>query len=239
MHATLKPLSTSPRHGPPPGPGLPSTLTALVFDLDGTLIDSTPGIASSLAAAFQSVGRAVPQTDIRKAIGPPIRIIARRVEPSLTDAELDSIEPVYRTDYDTRGWRNTLLFDGVAETLHDLHTRGLQLFIVTNKPRIPTTNVLTHFNLHPLFREVLSRDSRSPIFPSKAEMLATLIEQHRLSPDSTLMVGDTIEDQETAHANHLPFLYVTYGYGSIESTHTSIDRFGDLSTLLKTTIARQ
>ena len=69
----------------------------MVFDLDGTLIDSSPGIALSLAAAFQSVGRVMPETDIRKAIGPPIRIIARRVEPSLTDAELDGIEPSYRS----------------------------------------------------------------------------------------------------------------------------------------------
>lgn len=218
---------------------LPSTLTSIVFDLDGTLVDSSPGIATSLAIAFRAVGRVMPQVDIRKVIGPPIRIIARRVEPSLSDAELDNIEPVYRADYDTEGWRNTLIFDGVADSLSLLRSHGLRLFIVTNKPRIPTNLVLDQFGLRSFFHETLTRDGRSPAFTSKAEMLATLIEQHQLEPHSTLMVGDTIEDQETARANHVPFLFVTYGFGSIESASLSIDRFTDLTTCLKTCLEPQ
>jgi phosphoglycolate phosphatase len=227
-------LSTSaPGMATPQRLNLPSRLTAIVFDLDGTLVDSSPGIASSLAAAFQSVGRVMPEADFRKAIGPPIRIIARRVEPSLTDDELDLIEPFYRADYDNRAWRDTVIFDGVADTLREFHAQGLRLFIITNKPRIPTTHILAQFNLQHLFHEILTRDGGLPPFASKAEMLATLIERHGLSPDSTVMVGDTGEDQETAHANHVPFLHVTYGCGTVESAH-KIDLFPELAMLLKT-----
>lgn len=65
-------------------------------------------------------------------------------------------------------------------------------------------------------------------------MLAALIKRHCLSSDSTLMVGDTGEDQETAHANHVTFLHVTYGCGTVESATLKIDRFAELATLLKT-----
>ena len=217
---------------------LPSVLKTLVFDLDGTLVDSSPGIATSLAMAFQAVGRVMPTADFRKAIGPPLRGIARRVEPTITDAELDIIEPLYRADYDSRGWRDTVIFDGVVQTLTDLKAHGIRLFIVTNKPVLPTSQILEQFGLQHFFMEVLSRDSRSPAFNSKAEMLADLIERYKLSADSTLMVGDTIEDLETAHTNHVPFLYVTYGFGTVESPH-SIDRFPALATLLKSRLPIQ
>jgi phosphoglycolate phosphatase len=211
---------------------LKSKITSLVFDLDGTLIDSSPGIESSLAAAFATVGRIFPRVDIRQAIGPPIRIIARRIEPSLTDAELDGIEPSYRSHYDTEGWRQTVLFDGVTDTLRSLHALGLRLFIVTNKPRIPTDNILNHLQLHSLFSDTFTRDSRPPAFTSKSEMLAALMQQHQLASASTLMIGDTSEDQEAAHANRLQFLYVTYGYGAVDSSPLQITNFPDLITLL-------
>jgi phosphoglycolate phosphatase len=221
---------------------MPFSLSAapktLVFDLDGTLVDSSPGIATSLAMAFQAVGRVMPTADFRKAIGPPLRGIARRVEPTITDAELDIIEPLYRTDYDSRGWRDTVIFDGVVKTLTELQSYGIRFFIVTNKPVLPTRQILEQFELQQFFEEVLSRDSRSPAFASKAEMLASLIERYDLSPESTLMVGDTIEDLETAHANHVPFLYVTYGFGTVESPD-SIDRFPALATLLKSRFLQQ
>jgi phosphoglycolate phosphatase len=217
---------------------LPPVLKTLVFDLDGTLVDSSPGIATSLAMAFKAVGRVMPTADFRKAIGPPLRGIARRVEPTITEAELDIIEPLYRADYDSRGWRDTVIFDGVIQTLTELKSHGIRLFIVTNKPVLPTRHILEQFSLKDFFAEVLSRDSRSPAFKSKAEMLATLIERYQISTESTLMVGDTIEDLETAHANHVPFLYVTYGFGSVESPHY-IDRFPALAALIKTRIQTQ
>ena len=138
-------------------------------------------------------------------------------------------------NYDNEGWRHTILFEGVADTLSLLRSYGLRLFIVTNKPRIPTGLVLDQFGLRSFFHETLTRDGHSPAFRSKAEMLATLIEQYRLEPHLSLMVGDTIEDQEAAHANRLQFLYVTYGYGAVESAPLRITNFPDLITLLDKT----
>jgi phosphoglycolate phosphatase len=208
---------------------------ALVFDLDGTLIDSTPGIESALRAAFQSVGRTMPAVDLRRIIGPPITVIARRVEPLLSDAEVASIEQSYRAIYDSVGWRDTLAYPTVGDTLGALHRRGLRLFIVTNKPLVPTLKILAHLGLANLFLEVLTRDSRAPHYASKADMLADLLSGQQLKPSATLMIGDTSEDQEAAHTNNIDFLHATYGYGSVTMPARCIRQFSEIATLLNVT----
>jgi phosphoglycolate phosphatase len=204
----------------------------LIFDLDGTLVDSIPGIGTSLGDAFLSVGREMPFANLRSAIGPPIGIIARRLDPGLSDDEVAQIERHYRTSYDTDGWRNTLLFPGVSETLHACKQQGYHLSIVTNKPRIPTEQILQRLGLESLFESIVTRDSRNPGYGSKAEMLRELLQRHDLLAETTVMVGDTAEDCEAAEANRLHFVYVTYGYGSVASPQMAIDNLSGLLTLL-------
>jgi phosphoglycolate phosphatase len=150
----------------------------------------------------------------------------------LSDAEVSSIERSYRAIYDSDGWRDTLAYPAVADTLRALHRRDLRFYIVTNKPLVPTSKILNHLGLNDLFVEALSRDSRSPHYSSKADMLSDLLERQRLQPDSTLMVGDTNEDQEAAHANGLDFLYAAYGYGSVAVPDSHIDHFSEIAALL-------
>ena len=199
-----------------------------VFDLDGTLIDSTPGIKAALEAAFQAIGQAMPEVDLRTMIGPPIGIIARRVNPSLTDADIVTIERVYRRVYDQEAWRATELFAGVAQTLRALYQAGHRLFVVTNKPMLPTTRILEHFELLPLFVQIVTRDSASPPFLTKTAMVADLMNRNHLSHDSTVMVGDTTEDGQAAEANHLEFIFMTYGYGQHASAGRTLNHFSDL-----------
>lgn len=211
-----------------------SKIRNLVFDLDGTLVDSIPGIGASLGGAFLSIGREIPLADLRAAIGPPIGIIARRLEPGLSDDEVAQIERHYRASYDMDGWRNTPLFPEVAETLHGCAKQGYRLFIVTNKPRIPTMKILQHLGLESLFEEIVTRDSRNPGYASKADMLGALLQRQALGTETTVMVGDTAEDGEAAEANHLPFVYVTYGYGAVSAPEFAVDSLSGLQSLLFT-----
>jgi len=203
-------------------------LEAFVFDLDGTLIDSIPGIASSLAAAFRSIGREMPVADLRRAIGPPIRIIAKRIEPSLTDDETLAIERYYRSLYDSSGWRDSLIFEGVAETLRKLYGAGFRLFVATNKPLLPSRNTLNHMGIANLFEAIVTRDSSTPHYASKAAMLGDLVAMHWLRPGATVMVGDTIEDREAAQANSVACIFAQYGYGEDPGAQQSIASFADL-----------
>jgi phosphoglycolate phosphatase-like HAD superfamily hydrolase len=205
---------------------------SLFFDLDGTLIDSCPGIAAALALAFRAAGRTMPAADLRAVVGPPIRIIATRIDPTLTDAELAQIETVYRAEYDSDGWRDTVLFSGVVPVLQDLCTAGARLFLVTNKPRIPTAQILKHFGISEIFDDVVTRDSRTPGYAGKAEMLSEMLIRHSLAPESTIMIGDTAEDEEAAMLNRLEFIHAAYGYGSCADARRSIACFLDLRATL-------
>ena len=202
---------------------------AFVFDLDGTLIDSVPGIACALRAAFASVGRVLPSGRLRAAIGPPIREIALRLEPTLTELETQQIERVYRAEYDGSAWQQTRLFPGVRKTLQHLRSAGHRLSIVTNKPSHPTFQILERLELSGLFCEVLTRDSAPPCFASKSVMLADLLRRHSFR--SARMVGDTREDAEAAQANGLAFTHVTYGYGRMPEARHSVASFRELGRL--------
>ncbi|HUZ95909.1 MAG TPA: HAD family hydrolase [Edaphobacter sp.] len=204
---------------------------AIVFDLDGTLIDSCPGIGASLSEAFAAAGRIMPAMDLRAVIGPPIRVIAARMEPTLTENELAKIELTFRAIYDNDGWRETVLYDGVDDTLRALHRRGVKMFIVTNKPRIPTEKVLDHLGLTFLFQKVVTRDNRTPIYSSKAEMLSELLQQQLIGLQPAIMMGDTREDEEAALANGLPFFYAAYGYGTANAPHRTVIGFSELTSL--------
>jgi len=210
----------------------------LVFDLDGTLVDSATGIGISLKAAFQAAGREMPTGDLRSVVGPSINLIARRLEPSLTDDEVAAIERVYRADYDSNGWRSTFPFEGVVEGLSRLQSAGMRLFLITNKPRIPTDKILAHLGINGAFEAVLTRDSRTPRYATKTEMLADLRTKHAIQAAASVMVGDTQEDQEAARGNDMRFVHMACGYGTIPEASLSVEAFQALEHMLTRGIRR-
>lgn len=205
---------------------------ACIFDLDGTLVDSAPGITKALSLAFSQIGREVSADSLRGTVGPPVRIMARRVFPQLTDAEVDGVEQAFRAAYDEDGWRETTLYPGVLETLSTLRDRGYRLLIATNKPILPTTRVLKNLGLARLFEAVATRDAVSPPLPDKAAMLAHLLRTQDLLRETTTMVGDTEEDAQAAQTNGLAFIFMQYGYGDYRGAQQQcIDFKALLSTL--------
>jgi len=208
-------------------------INSLVYDLDGTLVNSSPGIANSLEIAFAAVGRKLPSVNIRNVIGPPINIIARMIDPSLNDDEVRVIEREYRADYDVNGWRATVAFKGVLGGLQRQRNAGMRLFVVTNKPRIPTEHILINLGMDRFFEGVLTRDMRFPKYASKVEMLAELMMRYQFEPLSALMIGDTREDQEAAQANGIRFIYMTYGYGCVPEAILRAGTFRAIEEILQ------
>lgn len=193
----------------------------ILFDLDGTLIDSLPGIEYSTRAAIAAV---IPQRelpDLRRLIGPPVREVLRRAAGEAGPDALDDLERQFRISYDTQGWRKSVAYDGVAEVLSGLSQAQLKCFVVTNKPALPTKKILDELGLLKYFKEVVSLDSRTPPFISKAEATEYLINRHGLRVPATLFVGDSIDDACAAESCGLRFAAATYGYGGVHSASDS------------------
>ncbi len=169
-------------------------IKAVFCDLDGTLIDSLPGIEFSVDHALAEVKLPARTCDLRPLIGPPIRQIFSQMLSQADEQELSCLEAAFRSCYDSIGWQKTTLFENAADILSELDGAGVQLFVVTNKPSFATRRILEALGIRRFFRDVLCRDSRTPGFQSKTEMLQNLVRLYNLSPAECLYLGDTYED---------------------------------------------
>jgi phosphoglycolate phosphatase len=188
----------------------------VLFDLDGTLLDSLPGIEFSARAAFAECGLRIGEVELRRLIGPPIRaILSRMGERALSEGELDALEGAFRVSYDSEGWKMTPHYAGAAEALRKMKTEGRRLFVVSNKPRHISVRILEAEGTLGRFDEVVTRDSREPQFAGKVEMMRYLLRKWEITPEDCLMVGDTMEDAEAAFETGMRFCLMTHGYGDV------------------------
>src|SRR5262249_48841207 len=118
-----------------------------IFDLDGTLIDSLPGIAWSVNVALAACGLPESSRDLAPFIGPPIRSILESVSGATDTTLLNRLEQAFRRSYDSDGWRRTALKAGVGQTLRELIAGGLDLWLVTNKPALVTEKILNELTI--------------------------------------------------------------------------------------------
>jgi phosphoglycolate phosphatase len=182
-----------------------------IFDLDGTLVDSLPGIAWSIDCAFTDCSLPRPSCDLGKYLGPPIRNILAAISGISDPDKLNRLEYAFRRSYDSEGWRKTRCFKGVPDLLEQLQMNGAELYLVTNKPPHVTARILGELNLADFFEEVACRGSHG----SKADVLAALLERRHLAPDDGLMVGDTQEDSAAAAAAGMPCRIVNPNHSEV------------------------
>ncbi len=186
----------------------------IIYDLDGTLVDSLPGIESALARAVKKVlpGQHVPA--LRDKIGPPIQQIIAASFDSVSEADARSIADQYRVLYDSGDCLNCSLFPGVIDTLGFFAAMKIRQFVVTNKPLRPTRQMFARLCLKKFVEGYSCPDSHHPRFTSKASSTAWLLDTHGLQGRECVMVGDSPEDAESAAANEMRFIGVSYGYAS-------------------------
>lgn len=205
----------------------------LIFDLDGTLVDSRPGILYSLRLAVcQVFPGANPEMFVFE-IGPPVRKMFQAGLKMVSEDNLDRLEAAFRAIYDDVGWRMTAIYPNVIETLDRLAGQGIPLYVATNKPMLASKHILTHLNLVSYFVDVLSPDSRCPKFSHKTEMLEALLAEHDIPTSEAVYVGDSMDDFYSAKQCGIGFIGIEYGYGRIPSDENSITRINSFEELLE------
>ena len=198
--------------------------SAVVFDLDGTLVDSFPGIEASLRQAVMAVDPTLDLAGLREAVGPPLAIMIARLWPEATEEVRRAVLDAFRSEYNTRGFLATVPYAGVPELLCRLQVAEKDLYVLTNKPKIPTLQILKHLGLDGFFCDILSPDSVSPSLATKSDGAHLLVKRHSLIPSRTLMVGDSHDDLKAAESVGFHFLEAAYGYGSIDENVTTVRR---------------
>jgi phosphoglycolate phosphatase len=190
----------------------------VIFDLDGTLLDSLPGIARSADVALAAVNLPPIGYRVRAYIGPPLGDMLAAVSGLADAAAIDTMVRAFRADYSEQSWRMTTCYPGGAAALHALRRSGCTLWVLSNKPHAPSSRILENLGILDCFEELACRDSRTPTSGassiSKSKRLAELIARRGLTAADTILVGDTQEDCAAALDASVSCLIVPHGYGT-------------------------
>ncbi len=187
--------------------------TGLIFDLDGTLVDSLQGISDSLNRALTASGLPThPSSAVRGFIGNGARILIQRATPADTSGELlDEVEKAFKADYDATWPAGTSIYDGILELLESLQSRGYPLAVLSNKPHPFTFAIVAQVFPTIDFKVVLGQLPGIPHKPDPtgAHEIANLI---GLLPEECTLIGDSTMDIETAHNAGMQAIAVTWGF---------------------------
>jgi phosphoglycolate phosphatase len=214
---------------------------AVVFDLDGTLIDSAPDIADAINMVLADLGRiAVRETVIREMVGSGWAGLLERIMEMTggpPDKGLDWAVERFRESYVPRSTRLSSLYPTAMETVQLLHGQGLKLGICTNKRQEATDVVARNFGLTRYMGSIIGGDTTGAMKPDPRHLGAVLGELG-VDGSAALMVGDSKADVAAARALDMPVVVVSYGYTAIPARDLDgdalIDRLAELPALLAT-----
>ena len=192
----------------------------LIFDFDGTLIDSVPDLADATNAMLTTLGKdTYPIETIRNWIGNGSRLLVERAlvgkvevaEGELTVEEADHAEQIFFEAYKNLSGSKTVAYPDVDDGLKKLHAAGYTLALVTNKPIRFVPKILHSFGWQDLFSEVMGGDSLSVKKPDPAPLLH-VCETLNVSVDQAVMIGDSRNDMLAGQNANMDTLGLSYGY---------------------------
>jgi phosphoglycolate phosphatase len=189
-------------------------MSAIYFDLDGTLTDPKPGITGSIQYALQKLDLPFPsQDELTWCIGPPLR--ASFVTMLGGEERADLAVTFYRERFSDVGLYENSLYPGIKDVLTALGRSGRRMFVATSKPRIFAERIIDHFGLTGDF-EVVFGSELDGTRVHKTDLLAYALEATGVNPSQALMIGDRSHDMIGASNNGMGAIGVLYGYGSRE-----------------------
>ena len=204
----------------------------ILFDLDGTLIDSAPGIESSFYIAYLKVYNTACPKNITTFIGPPIDQVLTTVNGETNLEIINRFVDAFKQHYDNEGYKNSKLYDDVESVLEVLLKNKLNVFIATNKRVKPTKLILEYLSIGKYFNEIYCPDMEEFKFKNKIELVAHILKNNPLELSETIMIGDTIHDGLAAEENKLDFVLVEYGYGQYQNSKYKFKNIKQLINIL-------
>ena len=194
---------------------------SVLLDLDGTLIDSNPGILASCLAALRALGHEPDDTlDIRHTIGPPLEGMMQVLLQPYGDDRVDEAVAAYRRHYGETGYLGSVPYPGIGQSLEEMKRTGFRIYLATSKRAIFANRILDHLKFTAYFDGIYGSVPGGEL-DHKPELLAHILSEHSLSPARSLMVGDRRYDISGAHAVGMLGLGVLWGYGTRDELETA------------------
>lgn len=189
----------------------------IAFDLDGTLIDSSRDLADSVNELLGELGAPeLPHTAITRMVGEGAKVLVRRAVAASGVPESPDAIARFLQIYDRRLLNHTCPYEGVLDVVR-IAREHARVSVLTNKPTVPTEKVLAGLGIRELFDDVIGSDGPYPRKPDPSALRA-LMSLAGATPASTLMIGDSLIDYETAAAAQVQCCLVAYGF----SHHTCV-----------------
>lgn len=192
----------------------------LIFDFDGTLIDSVPDLADATNTMLKQLGKPTYSLDtVKQWVGNGSRLLVERAlvgstkvpEGALTQVEADHAEQVFLEAYNDIEESKTIAYPDVDQGLHQLKQAGFTLALVTNKPIRFVPKILESFGWTELFSSVLGGDSLPVKKPDPTPLLHTC-KTLGFTPEQAIMIGDSINDMLAGQNAEMDTLGLSYGY---------------------------
>lgn len=185
----------------------------ILFDVDGTLIDSAPGILNTLEEVFHKMNVDITGVDLRRYLGPPLR---KSFGEHFSDPEkIEEATELYRASYAAKGSHEGNAYPGAAEMLRRLKEAGYVLCTATSKPTKVVTPILEEQGLAPYF-DFIGGASMDESRDTKTDVVRHVLAQPMMQGRRVLMVGDRNDDMRGAADCGLDAAGALYGYGSRE-----------------------
>jgi phosphoglycolate phosphatase len=190
----------------------------ILFDLDGTLIDSAPSILESFIYAFSALGLEPKRAITSDVVGPPLMPTLAKLAGQDNPTLLQNLAAKFKEHYDSEGYKKATVYAGIQALLEQLKQTNVPLYIATNKRDFPTQKLMQYLGWAHYFNGVFALDSYKPPLASKPLMVAQILADNQINPAQAIYIGDRYEDGLAAEYNQIAFAIVTWGYADTAAT---------------------
>lgn len=211
--------------------------STILFDLDGTLSDSSQGIINSIIYALEKYD--VNDYDmplLRKFLGPPLHESFEKFMGFDKEKSLQAVK-LYREYFSSKGLFENEIYGGVSDLLQNLKENGKALIVATSKPQLFTDRIMEHFNLAKYF-DFIAGSNMDTTRSKKAEVIEYALSECNIKDKSkVVMIGDRAEDMIGAQTVGIDSIGVEYGYGTFDELKNAgatyiVKTVGELKDLL-------